>query len=205
MNTVHLHGRLGKDFGDSYQLEIDDAKEAIRALCSQLPGFAETIREGNWRVVRGDLETGMDLDEESLDLRLGDKPVHIIPVAEGAGGDGVGKIIVGGLLIASAFFTGGATLAIAMGAAGAGLMVAGVTMMLTPTPETGDYEDKQKNEQSYLFDGPVNVNKQGVAVPLIYGETMTGSVVISAGIRAEDIPIGGSAADTIMGIIGKGK
>lgn len=75
------------------------------------------------------------------------------------------------------------------GAVGAGLIIAGASIMAAPTPETGEYEDKKKDEQSFLFDGPVNVNKQGVAVPLIYGETYTGSVTISAGIRTEDIPV----------------
>lgn len=188
MNTVYLHGQLGNLFGKSYELEVNDSREVIRALAIQLEGFAEKVREGNWRVVRGDLDTGMSLDEDSLSLTLGDKDMHIIPATEGAG-DGVGKIIVGGALIAASFFTGGTTLAFAMGGMGVGLVISGVATMMTPTPETGEYEDKQKDQQSFLFDGPVNVNKQGVAVPLIYGETITGSVVISAGIRSEDIPV----------------
>jgi len=205
MNEVHLHGRLKEEFGGPFQLEIRDAKEAIRALGIQLDGFIDAIKDGYWRVMRGDA----DLDEDSLDLGLGDQDLHIIPATQGAGGDGAGKILAGALMVGAAFFTGGASLAAwgsmatMMGAVGAGLVIAGASMMMAPTPETGNYEDKEKDEQSYLFNGPVNVNKQGVAVPLIYGEVVTGSVVVSAGIRAEDIPIGGEEEDVFGGIVGK--
>jgi len=205
MNEGHPHGRLKEEFGGPFQLEIRDAKEAIRALGIQLDGFIDAIKDGYWRVMRGDA----DLDEDSLDLGLGDQDLHIIPATQGAGGDGAGKILAGALMVGAAFFTGGASLAAwgsmatMMGAVGAGLVIAGASMMMAPTPETGNYEDKEKDEQSYLFNGPVNVNKQGVAVPLIYGEVVTGSVVVSAGIRAEDIPIGGEEEDVFGGIVGK--
>lgn len=196
MNTVHLHGRLAEEFGGPFDLEIVDPKEAIRALGMQIPGFLGLLGEGSWHVIRGTEDNGHYLDEESLGLGLGSQPIHIMPATEGAGDSGVGKVIVGVVMVAAAFYTGGASLAAwgtgatAAGAIGAGMVIAGASMMMVPNPETGSYEDKEKDEQSFLFNGPVNVNKQGVAVPLIYGTVMTGSVVISAGIRAEDIPIG---------------
>lgn len=191
MNEVHLHGRLKEEFGGPFRLEIRDAKEAIRALGIQLDGFIDAIKDGYWRVMRGDAELG----DDSLDIGLGDQELHIIPATQGAGGNGVGKVVAGAFMVGAAFFTGGASLAAwgsmatMTGAVGAGLIIAGASMMMAPTPETGDYEDKEKDTQSYLFNGPVNVNKQGVAIPLVYGEMVTGSVVISAGIRAEDIPV----------------
>lgn len=209
MNEVHLHGRLKEEFGGPFRLEIRDAKEAIRALGIQLDGFIDAIKDGYWRVMRGDAE----LDQDSLDLGLGDEELHIIPATQGAGGDGGGKILAGALMIGAAFFTGGLSLAggaltgttmgMMAGAVGAGLIIAGASMMMAPTPDTGDYEDKEKDTQSYLFNGPVNVNKQGVAIPLVYGEMVTGSVVVSAGIRAEDIPVNGDAGSAFGGIVGK--
>lgn len=196
MNTVHLHGRLREEFGGPFDLDIETPAEAIRAL-SQLPGFPEAISKGSWRVVRGKENGGHALDKEALDLKLGSQPLHVIPAAEGAG-DGAGKVIVGAVMIAAAFYTGGASIAawssaqMMAGATGAGMLVAGAASMMAPTPQTGSYEEKEQNKQSYLFNGPVNVSKQGVAVPLIYGEVITGSVVVSAGIRANDIPIDSS-------------
>lgn len=191
MNTIYLHGQLREMFGPSFDLEVRDAREAVRALCSQLEGFQKVIQEGTWRVIRGPKESGHELDVDALDLSLGSQPLHIIPVAEGAGDDGVGKVIVGAIMIAAAVYTGGTTLGFALGAMGAGLVMAGAAIMLAPTPEDPEYEGKEKDTQSFLFNGPVNVNKQGVAVPLVYGQTITGSVVVSAGIRAKDIPVDG--------------
>lgn len=196
MNKIHLHGSLATKFGSIYEMEIDSPRDAIRALGTQIVGFLEHISEGNWRVVRGEPDTGMELDEDGLLIGMGDKPLHIIPVASGAG-DGAGKIIVGALMVAAAFFVPGLgpAMAAGLGGAGVGLIVAGATMMMTPTPEDDDYESKERDTQSFLFNGPVNVNKQGVAVPLIYGEVFTGSVVISSGIRAEDISVNGDFND----------
>lgn len=205
MNEVHLHGRLKEEFGGPFRLEIRDAKEAIRALGIQLDGFIDAIKDGYWRVMRGDAQLG----EDSLDIGLGDQELHIIPSTHGAGGDGAGKVIVGAIMVAAAFYTGGASMAAwgggatMAGAVGAGLVIAGASMMMAPTPETGDYEDKEKDTHSYLFNGPVNVNKQGVAIPLVYGEMVTGSVVVSAGIRAEDIPINSDAGSAFDGTVGK--
>ena len=42
-------------------------------------------------------------------------------------------------------------------------------------------------QESYSFSGIQNVSKQGVAVPVVYGETIVGSVVISAGIDVDTI------------------
>jgi predicted phage tail protein len=39
---------------------------------------------------------------------------------------------------------------------------------------------------SYAFNGPVNMQAQGNPVPVAYGETWTGSAVISGGIFSED-------------------
>lgn len=191
MNRVILHGSLGEEFGSEFLLDLDTPRCAIRALATQMPGFYERLSQGHWQVVRGAMEDGQRLDAESLSLGMADADLHIVPTLHGAGND-VGKVIVGAAMIGAAFMVPGfsaATTAMLAGA-GAGILVAGVTMMLTPLPDTGDYESKEADSQSFLFNGPVNVNKQGVPVPLVYGEVITGSVVISAGIRAEDIEIG---------------
>ena len=42
-------------------------------------------------------------------------------------------------------------------------------------------------QESYSFSGIQNTSRQGLPVPLVYGETIVGSVVISAGIDTDDI------------------
>jgi len=79
----------------------------------------------------------------------------------------------------------GAGASTAIGAVGAALVFGGVAQLLTPVPQitpfgktTSDTElDPRK---SYSFNGIQNTSRQGVPVPVIYGETLVGSIVISA-------------------------
>ena len=146
------------------------------------------------------------------------EPIRIIPVVAGAGGGtgkilaGVGLIAAaillapagGGFLglgaglantVASGLATGivSAGVSSAIGAVGAALVLGGVSQLLTPTPQLGNLDSRGIDEttdprRSYSFSGIQNVSRQGVPIPLIYGEVFTGSVVISAGINTEEIP-----------------
>lgn len=191
MKTIHLHGALEEEFGGPYEMDVKDPAEAVRALSSQLPGFSDRIREGRWQVIRGDLDTGDVLSEDDLGFSLGkQEEVHILPAIDGSG-EGQGKFILGIAMIAVAWWNPlgwQATTVMLTGAVGAGTAAAGSAMMMSPTPETGSYENESSKETpSYLFEGPVNTAKQGVGVPLLYGEVVTGSVVVSQGTTAEDI------------------
>ncbi|MEA3250128.1 MAG: tail assembly protein [Pseudomonadota bacterium] len=194
MKEIHLHGSLGAHFGGRFSLDVRDPAEAVRALGIQLPGFREAIEADNWHVIRGPLEDGDSLDEGGLTVSLGNQnEIHILPAIEGAG-DGAGKVIGGIALVGAAMFIpGGAALAgIALQPAVAGLGISmalgGVSQMLAPTPQSG-YEEREPPDQrpSFLFDGPVNTSTQGLPVPVVYGRIKTGSVVVSAGMTAEEI------------------
>jgi predicted phage tail protein len=50
-------------------------------------------------------------------------------------------------------------------------------------PKVAQGADSQDDpRKSYSFSGIQNTSRQGVPVPIVYGETVVGSVVISAGI-----------------------
>jgi len=68
-------------------------------------------------------------------------------------------------------------------------MLSGVAMMLTPVPGTPEYSEREKPDerQSFLFDGPVNTNEQGGAIPIAYGRVLMGSTVVSTALDVEDI------------------
>jgi predicted phage tail protein len=68
---------------------------------------------------------------------------------------------------------------------GAAWSLGGIAQLLTPTPKLGTSENDPR--RSYSFSGIQNVSRQGVPVPVIYGEVFTGSVVISAGINTEEV------------------
>ena len=123
-----------------------------------------------------------------------------MPVVAGAGA--VGRIIAGVALIALSFGAGaliaGAALAgnlsgfglqalafaVNLGfTVGASLVLGGVAQLLTPTPKIGSGKDSEQDpRKSYSFSGIQNTSRQGLPVPIVYGETLVGSIVISAGV-----------------------
>lgn len=110
LRTIHLHGRLRREFGPSFRLAVETPAEAFRALVHQLPGFRQSIGQGEYRIVRGDRKQGMALEGPELGLRFGQTlDLHVIPLPRGAKNQGTGKVILGALLLVAAIFTYGAT------------------------------------------------------------------------------------------------
>lgn len=81
---------------------------------------------------------------------------------------------------------GGATVGTALFGLGVSLALGGVVQMLSPQQRGLSTRDNPENGASYSFNGPVNTTAQGNCVPVLYGEMMVGSAVVSAGIYAED-------------------
>ena len=70
---------------------------------------------------------------------------------------------------------------------GASLVLNGIATMLAPVETIP--EENQDPRRSFNFSGIQNTTKAGVAVPVIYGRTMTGSVVVSANITNEQVEV----------------
>ncbi|MES1953521.1 tail assembly protein [Salinisphaera hydrothermalis] len=189
LRDIYLHNRLAKEYGDHYRLDVETPREAVWALSMQLPGFRESIEAGSWHVLRGPLDAENDLDLEGTALTFGrTQEMHLIADGQGAG-KGIFETIAGVALIAVGAATwefGGEYLAYAGGA----MLAGGVTQMLSKTPSTGDYSSRESAAQrpSFIFNGATNTSTQGLPVPLIYGRMRVGSVVVSAGLDAEQIP-----------------
>lgn len=109
-------------------------------------------------------------------------------------GAGVGGGAVTGFL--------GAAAANIIGAVGTALILGGVSQLLSPTPQIGQIGPASMNpgagvnttegseldpQESYSFSGIQNTSRQGTPCPVVYGETIVGSVVISAGIDVDTI------------------
>ena len=66
---------------------------------------------------------------------------------------------------------------------GASLVLGGVAQLLSPVPKLPQGSDTQSDpRKSYNFSGIQQTSRQGIPVPVVYGKTLTGSVVISAGV-----------------------
>lgn len=213
MKEVILLGALGQQFGDRHRFDVRTGAEAVRALCANYAGFANALIKSR--------EAGVGYrvlyDREPIDTpaRLADplsRSFTIAPVISGAGG-GVGQFLLGAAIIAAAFYTGGASLTAGALATTAGgqiavsigtsLALGGVMQMLSPAPKAPSPAERPENMPSYIFDGPVNTTAQGHAVPIGYGRMIVGSAVISAGIFAEELPIGGVDPVSVQAALGK--
>lgn len=183
LRTIRIYGRLAKFLKRrKFEAEVSTAAEAVRFLLANFPQLERHMADQHYRVTVG----GYDLAEGELHDPAGQQEIKIIPVVAGAGA--VGRIIAGVALIALSFFlppvAGIALGTIAFGV-GASLVLGGVAQLLTPVPTMNQpsMTDTQKDpRKSYSFSGIQQVSRAGVPVPIVYGETLVGSVVISAGI-----------------------
>lgn len=200
MREIVLHGALGREFGGSFSFDVASPQEALRALVLQLKGFRERLRQGHYRIVRGELRKKNALDLEQCKLNLGAaRQLHIVPVVAGAGrGSAIGKILGGIALVALAVFLPATSIAIGslsigvntvIGGIGVSLALGGIASMLAPAPKLagGSAQGPAERKDSFLFGGQVNIATQGGPVPLVYGRFEVGSVVVSAGLETQQI------------------
>lgn len=192
VRTVYLHGALGETFGREIPLAIDSPAEAVRALCVMLKGFEAHITDRYYQVFRGAEIDGRDQTPQELHAAFaGDETeLHIVPRPEGAKRQGLGKIILGAVLIAASFVIpggwaiAGKAISGIVAQAGVAMVLGGVSQMLAPQVGS-DYENREQ-PKSALFSSAVNVTTPGVPVPVVVGECEVGSVVVSAAIHVED-------------------
>lgn len=188
MRTIRVYGKLAQELGQRvFQAEIETAAEAVRFLIANFPHIEGHMAEQSYRVRVG----RHVIDEDELHHPAGNnEAISITPVIAGRGA--VGRIIVGALLIVASFLIPGVALfgiALAPIAFGIGvsLVLGGVAQLLSPMPGTGMDEKDPKGVDSYSFSGIQNTSRSGLPIPIIYGETVVGSITVSAGISIEAI------------------
>lgn len=181
---VVLHGYLKRRFGESFILDIESPAEAVRALAVQLQGFVQSVRCGEFRVLRGKTA----LDESELTMSLNNEDLHIVPMPVGSKRNGLLKVILGVAMIGIGLSLTNGALAFGkqLVTMGAGMLLNGLGQMLSPTPKI-DSNESADTKQSYTFGGAVNLTEEGNIVPVVYGKMWCGSVVISAGMDVEEV------------------
>ena len=195
LRKIKLYGQLAKFIGRRVlEADVATAAEAVRMLVANFPGLEKHMADQHYRVTVGSYDLALD----EIHDPAGQQDIMIAPVVAGAG-SGVGKVLLGVALIALSFisfgagaFAGAAAGFTTAGAAagsmaifkiGAVLLLGGVAQLLTPVPTVpqgpGSDNDPRK---TFNFSGIQQTSRQGVPVPCVYGLTLVGSVVISAGV-----------------------
>ena len=185
LRTIRVYGTLARLIGRrKLRAAVSSVPEAMRFLLANFPqveghlkGRFFKVKVASWSLTEHDLEAPIGETED----------VHIIPAISGAGGDGplvgilAGAALIGvGLLVP---FTGSLLVPL-----GIGLGLNGIAALLTPTPEVTDEDNDPA--RSYNFSGIQQTSREGVPVPLVYGDIVTGSVVLSVNVERDDEKLG---------------
>ena len=202
LRIVKLYGELAKFVGHKeFEIKAETVGKAVSFLIHNFPGIESFMSPKHYQVKVGDY----DLSEEEIHHPIGKQDIHFIPVIAGAG-RGVGKVLLGAVLIGIAIAApgaglfangamgfgstavgGGFSLAATLGNIGIGLVLTGVSEMLFPLPKPQKFESEEDPQLSFNFSGVQNTSRAGTPVPIVYGEIFTGSVVISAAVDTNQV------------------
>tara|TARA_B000000609_G_scaffold27141_1_gene17988 strand:+ start:581 stop:1168 length:588 start_codon:yes stop_codon:yes gene_type:complete len=194
LRKIRLYGELAKFLGQkTFEAEVHSAAQAIRFLVVNFPQLEAHMGDRYYKVLVGDWE----IKEEEIHYPNGQEDIKIVPIVGGEGGRGTRQFLLGAAIIGLGFAVGGGlfgpALAKNLGAiafaknVGFALAFQGLSQMLTPVPPVEERE--QDPRLSFNFSGIQNTSRAGVPVPVIYGEIMVGSVVISANIENEQVEV----------------
>ena len=205
LRKIRLYGHLAEHCGQKvFEAVARTPAEAIRFLLCNFPELRSIMNAGHYTVAVGPhtLELGESPHQLTYPL-MADDDIRIIPVVTGANLlRNLAFIALGAVLIATAITTSGVslgatgfvagaeattavTLAAVGGNIGIGLALVGVAGLLSPTVPTPETDNDPRN--NFSFSGIQNVGREGVPVPVAYGEVIVGSVVVSAGLNVEEL------------------
>ena len=203
LRKVKLYGELAKFVGHKeFEVQVDTVGKAVSFLIHNFPGIESYMSPKYYQVKVGNYE----IDKNEISYPVGKEDIHFIPMISGSG-RGVGKILLGAVLIGLAIAnpavgfglgpgglgggfataSGAFSLTATLGNIGIGLVLMGVSEMLFPLPEPQKLSSEEDPQLSFNFSGVQNTSRAGTPVPIVYGEIITGSVVISAAIDTNQV------------------
>jgi len=207
LRKLKLYGELAEFVGHKeFEIQVDSLAKAVSFLVNNFPEVEKYMNPQYYQVKVGNYA----VDQEEIHYPIGQEDIHIIPIISGAGGNGFGKVLLGAALIGASFFFPGAGLfgtygtgmtpaviagkgalatkvGTAISALGGALVLSGVSDMLFPLPKLPEFKSEQDPQLSFSFSGTQNTSRAGTPVPIVYGEIITGSVVISGAIDTQQV------------------
>ena len=204
LRKLKLYGELAEFVGHKeFEIQVDSLAKAVSFLVNNFPQVEKYMNPQYYQVKVGNYA----VNQEEIHHPIGQEDIHIVPVISGAGGS-TGKVLLGAALIGIGMASGGITFAsffnpavvpyapgfasatgivkatIALGGA---LVLQGVSEMLFPLPKPKEFKSEQDPQLSFSFSGTQNTSRAGTPVPIVYGEIVTGSVVISGAVDTQQV------------------
>ena len=217
LREIRVYGQLAKFLGRrTFRAAVGSAAEAMRFLLANFPQLERHMADQHYKVNVGGYDLALNELHDPAGMQT-IKIIPVIGGASGGVGQvlaGVALVALSFVSFGAGAWAGlggfGATAAgtaagsMAAFAVGASLILGGVAQMLTPAPSltpigmtpsfgggtTASTEGTELDPQaSYSFSGVQNTSRQGVPIPLVYGEMVVGSIVISAGVDTIQVSV----------------
>lgn len=188
--TIRVYGPLRQFIKDNrkgiIKLCVNTPQEAIKALCTVLPGFETFMQTSKRRGLTFAIFNGKrNIDRDELNYS-GVEEIKIVPVIIGSKKAGMFQTILGAVLVVAGALLWATPMGAPLVASGAGMVLGGIVQMLSPMQGGLARREDPDNKPSYAFGGPVNTIAQGNPIPIGYGKRRIGGAIISAGIYSED-------------------
>jgi len=184
--NIYLKGKMGKLFGEHWKLNASTVREAMNGIDVQREGkLKQYLIDCTEKGIEFTVQRGEDfLEYDNLQMELGNDDIIITPLPVGAGKTagrikaiiGVALIVIGIISMMSGNPLGKDMAAIGWYLVAAGSLLASIGIVEMLTPDT-----PSNSSDGYLFNGPENSVKQGIPVPLCYGELIVGGAPINFG------------------------
>ena len=194
LKKVKLHGILREKFGSEFELDVESVAEAVRALCILVQGFESFMANAHLQGIKFAVYLDdRNISEDDLCFATKSSVIRISPIIDGAKSGGILQIVIGVVMIAAAFFTGGTSLAAwgamqaALAGAGAAMMLGGLAQMMMPSAVSSMDQNQDGNKPNFGFGGAVTTVAQGLPVPILYGQREIGGFIISAKQESKDL------------------
>ena len=201
LRKIKLYGELAEFVGHKeFEVKADSLQKAVSFLINNFPQVEAYMSPKYYQVKVGNYA----IDESEIHNPIGKEDIHFVPVITGA--RGFGRILLGAALIGVAFLMPVAAGGLSLGAGlkagslakvgfftkvvagvGASLVINGVSDMLFPLPDLPDFSSEEDPRLSFSFSGTQNTARAGTPVPIVYGEIMTGSVVVSTSLDTQQV------------------
>jgi len=192
LRKIKLYGELAEFVGHKqFEVQVDSLQKAVSFLVNNFPQVEAYMNPKYYQVKVGNYA----IDESEIHHPIGKEDIHFVPVIAGAGR--FGKILLGAALIGIGFAVGGglfgSALAKNLGAisfvkkVGFALVLSGVSDLLFPIPQPPKFESEEDPRLSFSFSGTQNTARAGTPVPIVYGEIMCGSVVVSTSLDTQQV------------------
>jgi predicted phage tail protein len=185
--TIYLNGKMGELFGEVWKLNAATVAECMHGIDCQREGkLKQYLMDCTEKGIMFTVQRGKEfLDYDNLQMNLAEDDLIITPVPAGSANK-LGKLIAGFVLmvVGVMLLMSGGWLGVAAGVA---VGMIGSTLVNSALAEYMAPKKGMERGDAFLFDGPVNNTKEGLPVPLAYGQVLVGGATIAFGFTNREV------------------